>query len=182
MSNNTGISIIADRYATALIDLGGKNNCLDQFNNDLAAIVGVFKENKDFSLFIEHPTLPPNEKKDLIKKVFEGTVSIYILNLIMLLIDKNRITLLANIYEHYNSLLNKKRNVMLAQVTTAININEEIVNKLKAKLEEKFNGLNIQISTNVNPDIIAGMIVKIGDRVIDGSIKTKIENMKKQLI
>ena len=182
MGNKKGISIIADRYAIALIELADKNNSLDQFNYDLAAINSVFKENKDISLFLAHPTIPVDEKKALIKKVFEGAVSEYIINFLMILIDRNRFALLLNIYEHYNLLLNKKRNIVVAKVTTAINIDEEIINNLRHKLEQKFNGLNMQISTEINPDIIAGMIVKIGDRVIDGSIKTKIENMKKQLI
>jgi F-type H+-transporting ATPase subunit delta len=78
-------------------------------------------------------------------------------------------------------MLNKKRNISIAEVITAVEIDENTVQKLKYKLEEVFN-CTVEITHSVDSEIIAGMIVKIGDKTIDGSIKTKFENMKKQLI
>lgn len=183
MSNaKTGISIISERYAEALIEIGEKNNALDEFSSDLEAIVSLFKENKDVILFLDHPTLPVEEKKDLIKSMLEGHISVYILNFLYLLLDRNRISLISCTAKCFTEILNKKRNITIANVITAIPVDEETINNLRFKLQSKFGGMQIEIKPEVNPDIIAGMIVKIGDRVIDGSIRTRLENMKKQLV
>ena len=178
---NIGISTIADRYATAMIDLGEKSDQLDILADDLSRINETFKSSDELLTFLEHPTITSDDKKDVVDKVFKDTISQYALNLLKLLLDRNRIFLFPAIGSHYNDILNKKRNITLARIITAIDIDEDTKNQVKRKLERAFNQ-NIKIAAKVDPDIIAGMIVKIGDKTIDGSIRTKLENMKKQLI
>jgi len=180
--NNTfGLSVIADRYAKAFIDLGQNQNLLDKFNDDLALLKETIENNKELKDFFEHPLIQPADKKDVVNSIFSEQISNYTLNLVKLLIDKNRTLLIVLLYEHYRGMLNKMRNISTAKVITAIEISDEIKDRLKEKLEKVFNQ-TIEIKTEINQEIIAGMIVKVGDKVLDGSVKTKFENMKKSLV
>jgi F-type H+-transporting ATPase subunit delta len=180
-TNSFGLSIITDRYATAFMELAEKQDMLDKFDYDLALVKETIKTNKELQDFLEHPLIQSNDKKEVIDRIFREHISIYSLNLIKLLIDKNRIFILALLADHYKALLNKKRNISTAQIITAIEIDEDTKNRVKEKLEMVFNK-TIEIKTVLDKEIIAGMIVKVGDKVLDGSIKTKFENMKKQVL
>ncbi|OGI22042.1 MAG: ATP synthase F1 subunit delta [Candidatus Melainabacteria bacterium RIFOXYA12_FULL_32_12] len=179
--NNIGLSTIADRYAIAMIDLGEKTNQLDILGDDLSKINNTFKSNPELLKFLEHPTITADDKKDVINKIFKDAVTDYALSLTKLLLDRNRIFLFPYLVSHYNDILSKKRNITVAKIITAIDIDDDTKNRVKDKLEKALS-CSIKLETRINPDIIAGMVIKIGDKIIDGSIKTKLENMKKQLI
>ena len=180
MVNKTGISLIAERYAIALFDLGEKDNRLDEYDADLQKINATFSSSTDLVMFLEHPTVNIDDKKEIIDSIFKNQVSQYILNLMKLLLERNRIFIFTAIVNNFHIILNKKRNIMLARVITAVEISDEIKNRVKSKLENKFSK-RVELESRINPEIIAGMIVEIGDKVLDGSIKTKLENMKRQL-
>ncbi len=177
---NLGISVVADRYAAAMIELAQKQDMLDTVNSDLYLVKDVINSSPELQEFIDHPILSGEEKKDSLEKIFSGAVSEYSLNLIRLLADKNRLFILQFIPDYYNKLLCEKRNIDTAEVITAIEIDETVINRVKEKLEKLFRK-KIEIAPKIDREIIAGMIVKIGDKVIDGSVKSKLENMKKQL-
>ena len=180
-TNTFGLSIVADRYALAFMELAEKQDLFDKFDSDLALIKETINANKDLKDFLEHPLIQSNDKKEVIDRIFREHISIYTLNLIKLLIDKNRIFILALLADHYKALLNKKRNISTAQIITAIEIDEDTKNRVKEKLERVLSK-TIVMETVIDKEIIAGMIVKIDDKIIDGSIKTKFENMKKNVI
>jgi F-type H+-transporting ATPase subunit delta len=181
MSNNSGLATIAERYALAMFELAQKQNAEDEINSDLAKVDATMNENAELVTFLQYPTVSPVDKKDVIDKVFANYISKNTLNLIKLLLDRNRLFLLPFISRYYTDILNKKRNIIIAQVITAIEIDEDTKNRVKEKLERLFNQ-NITIKSEIDTDIIAGMVVKIGDKTIDGSIKTKLENFRKQLV
>lgn len=180
-TNTFELSIIAERYAIAFIELAEKQNQLDKFDSDLALVKETLLTYKELKDFLEHPLIQVNDKKEVVEKIFMEHVSIFTLNLIRLLIDKNRIFILPVIPDHFRELLNKKRNISTAKIITAIEIDEKTRNKVKEKLENLLKQ-TIQVETVVDKEIIAGMIVRVGDKIIDGSIKTKFENMKKQVL
>ena len=175
------LSIIAEHYALAMAELGEKHNLLDEFKSDLAAIEATLDENKELTMFLEHPSIPHTDKKDIADKIFGERISKYTLNLLKLLMDRNRISVYSSLVRHYNKILNKKRNITVAQVITAIEIDDETKQRIKNKLQSLFTQ-NIELESQVDPAIIGGMVIKISGRVIDGSIKTRLENMKKQLL
>lgn len=179
--NNNGLSTIASRYATALIELGEQNNQLDLYYSDLELINATLQSNDDLSRFLSHPTIVVNEKKEIIDKIFRNHISSNILNTVKLLLDRNRLFIFPSIVNHYKEFLFKKRNILIAEVYTAIEIEQEVKDRVKNQLEKLFNK-NINLEHAVKPEILAGMVVKIGDKVIDGSIKSKFETMKRKMI
>ncbi len=174
------ISIVASRYAQALIRLGEENHKLDEYLHSLVRVQNTLAENKELAKFLEHPIISKEDKKEVVCNVFQSHISIDILNTLKVLLDRNRTYIFNSLISHYKELLNQKRNITMAEVITAVPINEDIKYKLKDKLQSQFNK-NFQIEHRIDPEIIAGVIVKFGDRVIDGSIKSKLKNMKKHL-
>jgi len=175
------LSIIGHRYALALFELGEKYNLLDAFNSDMVTIYSVFKDSQDLNNFLHHPSIPLIAKKEVLETIFKGSVNEYVLNLLKILTDRNRLFVFSSIFSQYVKILNKKRNIMTAEVITAVEISFD----MKAKVQEVLSRIlnkKINIDCKVQPEIIAGMIIKAEDRIIDGSIKTKLENMKKQLV
>lgn len=176
-----GLSIIAEKYAIAMIQLGEKLNLLDDIHNDLYLIKNTVLSSEDLKKFAEHPLISAPDKKDVLDNIFKSNINPVTLNMIRLLADNNRLFLLSVIADYYNKLLCDMRNIDTAQVITAVPIDENTINRVRERLESLFNK-QIKVETQVDDGIIAGMIVKIKDKIIDGSIKTKLENMKKQLI
>lgn len=113
--NGFKITLIADRYAKALFELGEKTNLLDEFDHDLAAILSTFKENDDLYKFLIHPLIMIEEKKEVLDAIFRNSVSLYILNTLKLVLDRNRIHAFPAIVAEYHSILNKKRNISVAR-------------------------------------------------------------------
>ncbi len=180
MAEEHKISIIAGRYAQALIQLGEQNYKLDEYLDSLVKVKNTLAENQELARLLEHPIVPKEDKKEITCNVFQNYISVDILNTLKVLLDRNRTYIFSSLVTYYTELLNQKRNVTMAEVITAVPISEDIKYKLKDKLQNQFKK-NFQIEHQIDPDIIAGMIVKFGDRVIDGSIKSKLGNMKKHL-
>lgn len=176
-----GLSIVAEKYASAMIQLAEKQGQLDKINADLYLVKDTVKSSKDLQDFLEHPLITAVDKKEVLEKVFKDHIDLTTMNLLRVMADNNRLYLLSFIADCYNKILSEMRNIETAMVITAIPIGEDVLNRVKAKLESLFNK-QVKLEPSVDESIIAGMIVKIKDKVIDGSIRTKFENMKKQLI
>lgn len=176
----TDLSIISNKYAVAIIEIAEKNCILDAVNADLYLIRDVIRSNSELKKFVEHPLIRTEDKKDVLDQILKEEISIYTLNLVKLLADRKRLFILPYLCNYYNKILCNKRNMDTAKVITAIPIDENTINRIKEKLERLFEK-QINIKTMIDEDLIAGMVIKIDDKVIDGSIKTRLENMKKQL-
>lgn len=179
--NTYNLSLISKRYAGGFLELAEKQDSFDSFYHDLCFVCATIEQNSELKNFLEHPLILAEDKKEIVQKLFENYIGVYSLNFLKLLIDKNRIFLFSTIKSHYKALLDKKRNISTAKVVSAIELDEETLQRLKNKLETLLNK-TVELSTSVDTGIIAGVIVKIEDKIIDGSIKTRFENMKKQLI
>ncbi len=173
--------LVSQRYCDALFELAKNDDDLNLFKHDLNVVEETFKENKEFLDVMEHPTISKTDKKDILNAVFEGKVSQNILNFLNLLIDRNRMFAFFAIVHLFNNKFNEKRNIMCVEVVSSIEIDDEIKNRLIRKLEAIYQK-NVCLDVSTDKDIIAGMILKIGDNVIDGSVRTKLEKMKRQLI
>jgi F-type H+-transporting ATPase subunit delta len=173
--------IITERYVNALTQIADENNSWNAINNDLLTIAQLLKDNVELENFLLHPVIEYNDKKDVIEKVVKGSVSEQVFNFLNVLLDKNRIYLVPSIQESFKEQLLKKNNVINVYVKTAIELDEDMKNRLLEKLGNKLQK-KVNIISDIDKDIIGGVILQVEDKVIDGSIKAKIENMKKQLI
>lgn len=172
---------LAKKYAVAMFELAQEENKLVEYGEQLAEIGMLFKTQPALKAFMGNPQIQPAAKKELLNKVFGSDIEKSVHNFILLLIDKRRIALIEEIVGEYEALSNEVRNIVVAHVTTAVPMEQAQEKALTAKLED-ITGKHIQLKTHIDKSIIGGVVVKMGDKLIDGSVTSKIQSLGKQLM
>ncbi|MBE3586829.1 MULTISPECIES: F0F1 ATP synthase subunit delta [Desulfofundulus] len=171
---------VAQRYAQALYELAETQGLVDQVEQELKSVEEIVASSREFQKVLYHPRITAQEKKDVLKNIFSGKVSPITENFLFLLVDRQREAFLSDIVDYYISLANRARNIVKAEVTSAI----ELTREEKKKLGEVLNRITrkkVQTVYSVDPALIGGVVVRIGDRVIDGSLRTRLASMREHL-
>ncbi len=172
--------LIGKRYAEALFEVASELNKLEQFKQEIKAVSDVLENEPQLKTIFQHPKLSKNEKKDIIKSIFNNRVSQEILNLCYIVVDKGRERHITDISDEYIKLSNQKMGIVEAQAVTAVPMDEEEKLKLQNKLSEKL-GKKVLLSNILDKNILGGVLVRIEDRVIDSSVKGRLEDIYKNL-
>jgi len=171
---------IARQYSKALYEIGEEKDNLFELYDELKELHQTIKSSEELSEALFHQRVLVEEKQKVFKRVFEGKLSDDIYKFMLLLIEKRRIYFLENIVQEFRRHVYKHENIITVKVTTAVEMQEETREKLKAKLKEHVDK-KIEMEEYCDPDIIGGMIIKIGDYLIDGSIKSKLESLEEKI-
>ncbi|WP_054693584.1 F0F1 ATP synthase subunit delta [Syntrophomonas palmitatica] len=171
---------VARRYAEAFFSIARDNNKIDEFQQELEKVVATIKEVDNLEDYLSHLLVPAKEKKDVINKVFAGHISPLTMNFIMMVIDKRRETYLEVITEEYKEMADESRNITKAELVAAKEVPEEEVKTLAEKLSAS-SGKTVKLQVKVDPALIGGVKIRMGDRIIDGSVAKKLEMLKTQL-
>ena len=171
---------LAKRYSEALTEVAKNKNELDTVWTDLQTVEESITSVKEMANFLSHPVIPVFEKKDMVKSVFEGKINNDVLNLLYILLEKNKINLLSTILYCFEESMDEAKNILKVGVVSATEIDEDLKHKLQEKLESKLNK-SVKFDFETKPEIIAGVVLKIQDKVIDGSMAAKLEGFKKAL-
>ncbi len=169
-----------ERYGKALFELAVEESQLDRFVAELKEIYKLLENHTDLVKLLNHPRIQEGDKKDLMKRILDNQVSPLILNFIMLLIDKGRESLLKDIIKFFQRLAKEARGILEVQVLTALELTSDNQAKLSAKLQE-FTGKVVDLQVTVDPTLIGGLRLRIGDQVIDGSVQRHLERIKENL-
>ncbi len=165
-------------YAEALFELVKADGTIGECYDDLDELNNIYRNEKEFRDFFTSPTIDRDQKIAIIHEIFEGKINTLVLNLICILIRKHRETALENIYAAYRTYRDEDINRVYAEVVTAAKMDDEILTKLKSELTEKLQK-NVFIEEKLNKKIIGGMIVRIGDNVINSSILNKLRKLRR---
>ena len=165
----------AKTYAKALAQIKSDNNII---KNDLKEVTETFC--KDLYDVFNNPTVSSEIKLDILKETFQNKINPELFEFLTILSQKNRIKQLGEIYEAYLQEINIKNNILDAQITSSIELNDRYKQIIIDKLQQKTQK-NIQPHWFVSEEIIGGIIIKIGDLVIDTSLKNKLDKLRKQL-
>lgn len=171
---------VAKRYARALFDVAKERGKIDQLEAELNSIVEAVKQNEELSKILMHPHIAPQAKKALVNDLFQSHVAEETLSFLGVLIESGRESDLAGIVTAYVKFANEQRGIADATVTSAKPLSEEE----QVQLAEKFGKLlnkKLRLHTVVDPSILGGVVVRIGDRLYDGSIKSKLEHFAHQV-
>ena len=168
---------IAIRYATPIIELAEEKKLLDKVKADMESFVSVCSENRDFSLMLKSPIIPHQRKADILKKVFGGKVNDLTLQAFEIITRKNREDLLENIAEEFLHLYNVKMGLEEVSVTTSFELDAGM-RKAFEKLAKDVTGKDPILKEKVDPEILGGYILKLGDRQIDESVSGQLKELK----
>ena len=171
---------VAKRYARALFEVAKERGLIDKVEVELKNVVEVVNQNAELTKILMHPHVAAEAKKDLIKDLFQSHVTDETLNFIGVLIDNGRESDLPSMSAAYVGLANEERGIADAIVTTAKPLEQAEQDRLAEQFGKLINK-TLRIQTVVDPSIMGGVVVKIGDRLYDGSIKRKLEHFAHQL-
>jgi F-type H+-transporting ATPase subunit delta len=166
------------RYAKAVFEIAVESNKLKEWQSNLAKIAKLV-EDDEFIGLAENPKVPFDMKTKLVQEKL-GKTEPMVLNLVYLLISKGKLKTANLISEEYDRLLNEHYGIKSAEVTTAIPLDNVEKEKLSQNLETLI-GKKVSMQVQVDPDILGGFIARIDDSLIDGSIRSRLEMLKKRL-
>ncbi len=169
------ISQGAKIYANALIGLNADKNTII---NDLTQIIEVIEQSDDLRAILSNSSVNFNKKKEILSEIFGGKIDEKLINFLYILTEKNKINLLGEILKSFEQISAENSGISVVEIISATELNQDYKNRIINKLEQKLDK-KVQPYWNIEPEIIGGLIFKIGDTVIDSSLKNKIENFSK---
>lgn len=165
---------IARRYAKALVQLGSENNLNERFSKELEAVEGLVSGNAELRAVFSNPAFTADQKKQIMKElVAKLSCSELVVNFLLLLVDKNRISCLAQIVQTYEQLADEQSGVIRPVITSALPLADAQVAAIKAALEQK-SGKKVVPQVSVDAALIGGVVTQIGDIAYDSSVKTQL--------
>ncbi len=175
------VNEIARVYAASLVEVGQENKILDQIEEEMKAVSDIYNEDRDFRLFITSPGFSKESKKEIIDKVFSKTVSEYMVNLLNLLIENDRQSFINDINTALTELIDEVNNRLRIDVVTADNLDKDSLKRITEELKKKYNK-DVIINEDKDESILGGIIIKIDDLVIDGSLIKDLKNIRTNLL
>ncbi|PRX35760.1 ATP synthase F1 subcomplex delta subunit [Orenia metallireducens] len=171
---------IAERYAQALFDLAMEEKALEETQTQFHGIVGAIDSNDELKQLLSHPKLSNGQKKETLTKVFEKNLSNYLMNFIKILVDKGRVDYLQAIYQQFKKLVDIQEGRLEVQVISPIELSAKYQDKLKLKLEDTTKK-EVALKLKVQPELLGGLVLKIGDKIIDGSLLNHLKKLENKL-
>lgn len=173
--------LIAKTYGNALFELAREEGTEQQLLEEVNVLMRILKEHADFEKLMCHPEIPWEEKVQIMENVFHGRISESLLGFLVLVLTKERYRELFDIFSCFTELVKESRGIGVAYVTTGAALSRTQKERTRQRLLETTSFKEIEMHYSVDETLIGGMVIRIGDRVVDSSIKTKLENLTRQL-
>jgi ATP synthase F1 delta subunit len=170
---------IAEVYARSLFEVAMEQNQLDEIHDELGEFSDVLSKNRKLQLFFFSPYFSSEEKKDGVAKVIEGGNE-YFVRFLELLAEKHRLPVLFRIRREFDALWAKEQKLLEVSVTSAVKLDEETVTGIGKKIEEQ-TGNRVELASHVDPDLIGGLVIRVGNLVLDASVRNRLERLRRQV-
>lgn len=166
-------------YAHSLFSLAEDENLTEKIYEELSGLSEIFRENSDYAVLLDSPTLPVSRRLELIDEAFVG-LGEYVLNFIKILCEKKCVHLFPDCVKEYQKLYNKKNNIENVTAITAVPLSDELCKKLIAKLEKE-SGKKIKLELKVDKSILGGIVLRTENSQTDASLRARLDSIKVQL-
>ena len=173
--------LISKAYGEALYELAKEKKIESALLEEVTALKTVLKDNPELSDTMRNPRLSKEEKLDLLNRIFENRLSEHLLSFLCILVEKNRYSDADAIFDYFTDRIKEDEGIGTAYVTTAFEPDAEMKKKIYDKLLQSTSFNKLEVVYTVDEEIIGGMVVRIRDRVVDSSIRTKLVNMEREL-
>lgn len=174
------MSIVAKKYARAIFECGQEQSKLEHYAAEFSAIEVVLEQSAFLRRALVYPRIKPAEKVQILEKVCELHFSREVANLLALLFERGRAKELMLVSEEFARLMKEYESLLEVQVASAIDLPVQLEGQLHQRLEQ-LTGKRVSLRKVTDPALIGGMVITIGDRVIDGSIKSALQTLSKKL-
>lgn len=173
--------LVASVYGDSLFEVAVEQNKIDAMYDEALAVTKAFEDNKELSDFLNHPKIDKDEKIKVVENIFDKFISREMTGFLVTIITKDRVKDIPSIFQYFIGKVKEYKRIGIAYVTTPIELNDGMKAKIVSKLLATTSYKSFEINYNVDPSLIGGMVVRIGDRIVDSSIKTKLMNISREL-
>lgn len=168
---------IIEPYASALMSVAQSKNLTEEFGSDIRSLLELLENSAELRTFLGSPVVKPQDKKAILQRITGEEMNPALRNFLMLLVDRGRILFLEGIAQQYLALLRKLNQTVLAEVTSAHPLTEAQQDTLTAKVKAMTNARAVEISTTIDPQLLGGVIIKVGSRVVDASLRGQLRRI-----
>ncbi len=169
----------AKRYAKALLEVAKEHNAVTPIKEELASLVEAVRTHKEIQMLLSHPQVELEDKKTMLTGALKDG-NPQLINFLNLLVDKGREGYLVSIYEAFVELVNEAEGVVEATITSATLLDQATIDEIVATFSKQL-GKQVRAKNNVDSALLGGVVVRIGDRLYDGSVKGKLNRLSKSL-
>lgn len=173
--------LVSKTYGDALYAAAAEAGRLDEFYEEVTGLKRVFQENKDWDRLMNSPKIVKEEKEKVIEDTFEGIVSKEIIGLMRLLTAKGHYKEMFAVFDYFIGMVKEEKGIGIAYVETAEELTEEQKQRVEARLLETTRYHSFEMYYTCDESLIGGMVIRIGDRVVDSSIRTKLSDLSRNL-
>lgn len=174
--------LISKTYAQALFELAVEENKTSLFLDEISNLYEIIKENEDFKQFMNHPKIPKDDKVKVVENVFNDRISKEVVGFLLAIIEKDRYGEIEDILLEVIASIKEYNRIGTAYVTTAIALEDAQKQKIEKRLLATTKYETIECNYKVDESLIGGMVIRMGDRVVDSSIRTKLEKLERELL
>ena len=170
---------IAEVYARALFEVAKEHDVLDRVHDELGEFADALSENRTLQVFLFSPYFSSEEKRDGVKKIVSDADERFV-NFLELLAERHRMPVLFRIRREFNALWADEHRLLPVTVTSAVELDEKLVADIGQRIEEQTDR-TVELSSNVDPDVLGGLKVQVGNLVLDGTVRNRLERLRKQV-
>lgn len=174
-------SMVAKRYALALFQLSKENNLLAQVEQELRVVKEVLVDSSDLNAILQSPKVSSAKKKEIVKDSF-SQVNPFVLNTLMILIDRHRQDQMVEVVDQFVGLSNEEHGIADAKVYSIRPLTEAESEELSASFAAKVDKKSLRIQNIVDPELLGGLKIRIGNRIYDGSLRGKLNRLERKLL
>jgi ATP synthase F1 delta subunit len=170
---------IAQVYARALFEVAKERDILDEIHDELGAFTKALHENRELSVFFFSPYFSSEEKKNGLRRAVTGADPAF-MNFLEALLERHRMPAIFRIRARFEQLWDEENKLLPVELTSSVELDQQIVQSIGERIGEQ-TGQKVELSSKVDPDILGGLVVRVGNYVLDASIRNRLNQLRKQV-
>jgi F-type H+-transporting ATPase subunit delta len=174
--------LISKTYGDALLEIANEEKKVDLLLEEVTAVMEILKDNPEFSKLMNNPRISVDEKQTVMSNVFEGRISKELMGFFSMIVNKGRYDHIDEILTYFQDEVKKIKGIGVAFVTTPLELSDAQKKNVEKKLLDTTGFKQMEMHYDIDPSLVGGMRIRIGDRVVDSSIHTKILKMQQDMM
>ena len=170
---------LADVYARSLFQVAQEHDSLDEIHEQLDEFADAVSESRDLQVFLFSPYFSAQEKKESLGKLLEGADDNFY-RFLELLAERHRMPVIFRIRRTFDDMWAEERRRLEVEITSAIKLDDETVKTIGEQIEEQ-TGRDVQLEARVDPDVLGGIVLRVGNMVLDASVRARLERLRRQV-
>jgi ATP synthase F1 delta subunit len=168
---------VAQVYARALFEVAKEHDRLDEIHEELDMFASALDEYRQMAVFFFSPYFSSDQKKDALKRAVEGADPLF-MNFLEALIERNRMPVIFRIRSEFEELWDAEKKLLPVQITSAVPLDEKTIKGIGDRISER-TGQSVELSSSVNPDLIGGIVLRVGNVILDASIRNRLDQLRR---